>query len=110
MLREKTLLLGAVVALLALPANAFAAQVFVHHGVAEYTADLGETNDLQISLSAGVATFTDSGAVVTAGDGCQQVDDHHVTCGPALVEVDTVAAFLSDGDDIAVVSEAPLQI
>jgi len=45
-----------------------------------YTAAVGETNDLTASQAAGVVTFHDTGATVSAGAGCSSVDAHTVTC------------------------------
>jgi hypothetical protein len=71
----------AAVALTALPSSAFGATVSVDDsGGLLYEAALGEVNDLEVSEAGGTVTIIDSGAVITAGAGCNQVSSHEVTC------------------------------
>jgi Ca2+-binding RTX toxin-like protein len=94
---------GAVVSL-ALPSNGIGATASVDDSFppsfAVYVAAPGEVNALEASLSSGTATFTDLGAVITAGVGCVQVSDHEVTCSP----VDDLSISVGDMNDIVTVT------
>jgi Ca2+-binding RTX toxin-like protein len=62
-----------------------------------YIAAPGETNQVEVSLLAGTVTIRDTGASITAGDGCVSVDAHEVTC--ALGIHDQLGVTLDDLDD-----------
>jgi Ca2+-binding RTX toxin-like protein len=49
-----------------------------------YIAAPGETNQVEVSLLAGTVTIRDTGASITAGDGCVSVDAHEVTCAVGI--------------------------
>ncbi len=49
-----------------------------------YIAAPGETNQVEASLLAGTVTIRDTGASITAGDGCVSVDAHEVTCAVGI--------------------------
>ena len=66
-------LLSALIALLILafaPAAAQAGTVAVSGATLSFTAGDAETNNVNVSLSAGTYTVADSGAAVTPGAGC----------------------------------------
>jgi Ca2+-binding RTX toxin-like protein len=89
--------LGAILGF-ALPSPAFGATVLSDGSQLIYRAAPGEVNNLEVSETAGPDTITDTGAVITAGPGCTQVDDHEVVCAN---DVDTVSIRLGDLDDTA---------
>ena len=62
-----------------------------------YIAAPGETNQVEVSLLAGTVTIRDTGASITAGDGCVSVNAHEVTC--ALGIHDHLGVTLNDLDD-----------
>lgn len=70
--------------------------------VLSYTAAAGETNHLAASQAAGVVTFHDTGATVTAGAGCSSVDAHTVTCPVPGGEIQIDLG--NRGDQLAVAS------
>jgi hypothetical protein len=79
-LRRKFAVAAAVV-VAALPATAFGATVSVDViGGVTYTAAPGELNVVELSELAGTVSITDTGAVINAGNGCNQVSAHEVTC------------------------------
>lgn len=71
----------AAVVVAAFPASAFGATVSVDViGGVTYTAAPGELNVVELSETGGTVTITDSGAVISAGTGCNQVSAHEATC------------------------------
>jgi Ca2+-binding RTX toxin-like protein len=76
--------LGAIVAALLAPSLATAGTAFVaNDGVAYYDAAPGEANDVTVTQDGFNLTnlhLVDLGAPLTAGDGCQSVSEHEVTC------------------------------
>ena len=91
--------LGAVVALLVLPANASGATASVAGGTLTFTAASGETNNVVIEPDGAVIRVIDSAVPVTAGGGCMQRSVHRVNCASAGVSLLRVLVF--DGDDRA---------
>jgi Ca2+-binding RTX toxin-like protein len=81
---------------------------FPDDDVVAYQAAPGETNVVEQTSSAGVVTFHDSVAVITAGVGCAQIDPNEVQCSVAVLE--DVLIFLGDGDDTAVVHSEPVSV
>jgi Ca2+-binding RTX toxin-like protein len=78
--RNKLALVAAVV-FMAFPSSAVGATVEVDFGFfLNYVAAPGEVNDIEASEAGGTVTIVDSGAVIAAGQGCNQVSDHEVTC------------------------------
>jgi Ca2+-binding RTX toxin-like protein len=73
-----------VVAFAALPSSALGATVSVDEtGGVTYMAALGELNDVELSATGtapGTIMISDTGAVITAGLGCAQVNSHEATC------------------------------
>jgi Ca2+-binding RTX toxin-like protein len=88
-----------------LPANAFGANASVENGVAVYAAAPGEVNAIAAGIASGTATFTDPGAVITAGAGCTQVNAHEVTC--SLVSSGLILA--GDMNDSVTITEGDFQ-
>jgi Ca2+-binding RTX toxin-like protein len=96
----------AVLVLVAVPPSAFGATLSINEsGSVVYKAAPGELNDVQVSISAGIITISDTGAVIVAGLGCNQVSDHEATCSGAGADL-----RLGDLNDVAssVASQAPL--
>jgi Ca2+-binding RTX toxin-like protein len=62
-----------------------------------YQAASGEQNNLTVTTGSGSTIIEDSGAVISAEPGCEQVDAHEVTCP----ESDAVDVFLDDRNDVA---------
>jgi Ca2+-binding RTX toxin-like protein len=91
------LALGAVLCF-ALPSPAFGATVLIDGDQLIYRAAPDEVNNLEVSETFGPDTITDTGAVIAAGPGCAQVDDHEVVCPH---DVETVSIRLGDLDDTA---------
>jgi Ca2+-binding RTX toxin-like protein len=78
---------------------------FVEHGggtnrTLVFLASDFETNTVSISLASGVFTVTDSTAVLTAGGGCAQVDDHTATCVQAPDPINIISSVYADLDDM----------
>jgi Ca2+-binding RTX toxin-like protein len=75
----------AVVVFTILPSSAFASTAFVRasDGLLVYRAEPGETNAVEIREVSGT-NIVDTGAVITAGAGCDQVSDHEVDCFGSL--------------------------
>jgi Ca2+-binding RTX toxin-like protein len=91
--------LAALVAALLAPSLAPAATAFVDDGDAFYYAAPGEANDVTVTQDGfNLATLhlVDLGASITAGDGCQSVSEHEVTC--AMTD-QFLAVRLDDLDD-----------
>jgi Ca2+-binding RTX toxin-like protein len=63
------------------------------HPVAVFTAEPGETNQLDVTI---FMVFTDTGAPLTAGDGCASLGPNSAFCFSANVD-----AYLRDGNDDA---------
>src|SRR5215212_3723506 len=74
-----------------LASTAQAATVEVVDGNVVFTAAPGETNDLRI----GWDSFTDMGAPLTAGPGCEQIDANSARC----LESGAPVVDTGDGDD-----------
>jgi Ca2+-binding RTX toxin-like protein len=90
-----------VVAVLALPSRAAAAQVTVNGGVLFFQAPPGEDNRLTISFDAGYRV-TDTGAPLTpSGSACAAVSVNIVTCD--ATDVASILVFLGDRDDQATI-------
>jgi Ca2+-binding RTX toxin-like protein len=86
-----------------LPSSAFASTAFVRasDGLLVYRAALGETNAVEIREVSG-ANIVDTGAVITAGAGCNQVSDHEVDCfGAFPLGIQTADVRLRDRGDTA---------
>ena len=67
-----------------------------------FTAAAGEANQLVVTAADGTAiTFSDAGATLTAGTGCQVVSTHSAKCPVALGSTPTLKIDLGDGDDSA---------
>jgi len=95
-------LTAALASLVAVP-PALAAEVTVQDPArwVRVRANDGEVNRLTLSHAGGVATVTDAGAELVAGEGCEQVAAGEVRC--AVSEGDPRAdVTLGDGDDEAV--------
>jgi Ca2+-binding RTX toxin-like protein len=100
------LLLFGVVAMLTAPGLAHGATAKVESGnpffsgfFFSYVADPGEANQVDINLTSETITVQDTGAVITAGEGCVSVDAHEVTCTIPLI--DGLDVFLGDlGDSL----------
>ncbi|HEX8102766.1 MAG TPA: hypothetical protein VF533_09150, partial [Solirubrobacteraceae bacterium] len=60
----------------------------------------GEANRVVVSETPGAIRFTDTGAPLHAGEGCDQVSEHEALCRPQLSDL-TIAVLLGDGDDEA---------
>jgi Ca2+-binding RTX toxin-like protein len=79
--------LVAALVLAAFPSNAFGAAVSLDDsGGVTYTAASGELNVVEVSAignAPGTITIGDSGAVITAGLGCDQVSAHEAMCSGA---------------------------
>src|SRR4051794_36100308 len=72
-----------------------------------YVAAAGETNSVTVDLVGGTYTVKDTGAPLTAGGGCTQVDPNTATCPAATVNRLTVNT--SDGNDTILVNARPPQ-
>ncbi len=81
---------------------------------AEFTADPGEPNRLEISGTATQVVFRDSGSTIAAADGCVAADPHEVRCATSTTErtfqpspqaLDAVAR-LGDGNDVTTAPRA----
>jgi Ca2+-binding RTX toxin-like protein len=70
-----------------------------------YTAAPGETNQVDLGITGDTITVHDSGASITAGDGCTPVDAHEVTCTITLI--DGLHADLDDLDDTLTLAGDP---
>ena len=68
-------------------------------------ASFAETNTVSITVENGVFTVIDSTAVLSGGTGCDQVDDHTVTCGFGRILVRAGALDDSVTTDVAVETE-----
>ena len=93
----------AVVVFTILPSSAFASTAFVRasDGHLVYRAAPGETNAVEIREASG-ANIVDTGAVITAGAGCNQVSDHEVDCFGSLPNgIQSAAVRLRDRGDMA---------
>lgn len=95
-------LLGVVVAA-ALPAIGVAAEASVNSGGFLYAAATGEANRVEFAEAGGTVTIRDSGAVISAGEGCVQVTAHEAECPSvyrslvSLGDLDDTAAVLQGG-------------
>ena len=74
-----------VAAALVTPSLAPAATAYVHSGSesGHYDAPPGEANDVSVTQDGANGQdfhIVDTGATITAGDGCQSVNAHEVTC------------------------------
>lgn len=70
-----------------------------------YVADPGEANQVDINQASGTITVQDTGAVITAGDGCVSVDAHEVTC--TITFIDGLDVFLGDmGDSLVLTGDS----
>jgi Ca2+-binding RTX toxin-like protein len=108
-MRGSTLLLFGVVTMLTAPGLAHGATAKVESGnpffsgfFFSYVADPGEANQVDINLTSGTITVQDTGAVITAGEGCVSVDAHEVTCMIPLI--DGLNVFLEDLGDTLVLT------
>jgi Ca2+-binding RTX toxin-like protein len=93
----------AIAGLLAVAGSASASTLAVDRGgTLRFTAAPREANHVELSDPLAVQTVvTDSGSIITAGNGCVQVTPHQATCAmPASFDQD-VAIVLADGDDFA---------
>jgi Ca2+-binding RTX toxin-like protein len=71
-----------------------------------YTAEPGEMNQVEASIAAGTVTIRDTGASITAGDGCVSVDAHEVNCDLGIN--DFLGMTLGDLDDsLTLLGEGP---
>ena len=111
--------LSLLVALVALAAPALAQASTAHvvfppdsGSLFSYIAAPGETNQVEASLLAGTVTIRDTGASITAGDGCVSVDAHEVTCAVGIhdrlgVALDDLGDSLTlEGDGVQVITAA----
>jgi Ca2+-binding RTX toxin-like protein len=90
---------GVLAALLLSPSVALAANVYVQGESGRYVADPGEANDITVTKdSPHVFRIVDQGATIAAGDGCESVSAHEVTCSVAM---DFIRFSLGDQDDSA---------
>jgi hypothetical protein len=69
-----------VVAGLLAPSLAPAATAFVQDESGYYDAGPGEANDVTVTQDGQNFHIVDPGASIAAGDGCQSVSEHEVTC------------------------------
>jgi Ca2+-binding RTX toxin-like protein len=69
-----------VVAALLTPSLASAAAAYVLSESGNYHAARGEANDVTVTQDGEHFHIVDLGASITAGDGCQSVNEHEVTC------------------------------
>jgi RTX calcium-binding nonapeptide repeat (4 copies) len=108
--RSLAVLLVAVGALaVAAPARASTASVTVEHEThgggdevtVDYAADPGETNDLTATVTSTRMTFTDTGATVRPGPGCQADDIHTAVCTIPPGNLGASTVELGDGADSA---------
>jgi Ca2+-binding RTX toxin-like protein len=86
-----------------LPSSAFASTAFVRgsDGLLVYRAAPGEANAVEIREASG-ANIVDTGAVITAGAGCNQVSNHEVDCfGSFPLGIQTADVRLRDRRDTA---------
>jgi Ca2+-binding RTX toxin-like protein len=89
--------LTVVVAALVTPALAPAATAFVQDESGHYDAAPGEANDVTVTQDGQTFHIVDLGASISAGDGCQSVSEHEVTCTFAVSMALNVS--LDDLDD-----------
>ena len=71
-----------------------------------YSADPGETNHLTVSDTGSTLILEDTGATISAGDGCSNETPSRVRCdvGPGQA---AYTAYLGDGNDDATIDVAP---
>src|SRR5687767_10996584 len=81
--------------------EAFAASVLreIGGGTIFYVADAGEVNELTVTLSGGTYTFTDPGATIAPGSGCDPSPSGSVATCPAAGVTD-LEIRVADGDDL----------
>jgi Ca2+-binding RTX toxin-like protein len=91
-----SLAIGALCVLALLPAGSLAATVSVQSKRIFYTAEVGEVNELTISLSGGSYALSDAGATISAGTLCT-ASGNVATCPMTDINGITVAA--GDGAD-----------
>jgi Ca2+-binding RTX toxin-like protein len=94
--------LAAFLALAAFPSTGLGATAFVEDGGSRwlyYFAAPGELNQVEKAQSGATVTIHDAGAVIVAGAGCTQVDDHEVSCAA----IDLTRIVLGNGGDTAAV-------
>jgi Ca2+-binding RTX toxin-like protein len=104
----RTLFLTSLLALAAAPGAAHASTAGLSSGTGDgivYAADPGEANDVTVSAAGKQVVFEDSGATITAGDGCTSADPHRVICGIDVPGV--ISVLLEDGDDSVQASGPP---
>jgi Ca2+-binding RTX toxin-like protein len=88
---------AAVVAALLTPSLAPAATAYVLGESGHYQASPGEANDVTVTQNGQDFHIVDLGAPITAGDGCQSVSEHEVTCTFAVSA--GLEVLLGDLDD-----------
>jgi hypothetical protein len=96
-------LVFAVIVFTILPSSAFASTAFVRasDGLLVYRAAPGEANAVEIH-EVSIVNIVDTGAVITAGAGCNQISSHEVDCFGSLPNgVQTAHVRLRDRRDTA---------
>jgi hypothetical protein len=96
-----TILLAAVLALLAAPSVANAGEAHQQDNRVIFFADPGETNHVTVTVDSTGITLRDTGAPVTPGEGCVAVDPNKVFCAktPEPKGHQSVTLVLKDRDD-----------
>jgi hypothetical protein len=95
---RSSLLLGALLAALAVPGTASAATVSAAGGTLTFTAASGESNNLTVSVQSGLIRFEDTGvSSMTAGSGCTTSGAQRVNC--VQTAVTGITTDLGDGND-----------
>ena len=105
MAHRRSVVLLALVSLLAAPEVASAGTVSAQDGRLDFTAGGGEANALRLAPAEGAVTVSDADSL-QAGDGCVAVDAVTARCD--LTGIETAVVELGDGDDSVAADELTL--